>query len=66
MTDKLEEAGAAAANELVDAALFVRHDITQWSEWQNAVSAMVNAFAGLTCLINNAGIVKNRHYCSLY
>jgi NAD(P)-dependent dehydrogenase (short-subunit alcohol dehydrogenase family) len=49
---KLEAAIKAAGGE----ALFVRLDVTNESDWQNAVATAVSRFGKLDVLVNNAGI----------
>ena len=55
--DVLDE-GAAVADELGDAARFVHLDVTSADSWRAAVGRAVEAFGGLTTLVNNAGIVR--------
>lgn len=56
--DLLEEEGTKLADELGDAARFVRLDVTQPESWQGAVEATVAAFGKLDVLVNNAGIAN--------
>ena len=55
--DIQEQAGAAVAAELGDAALFVRCDVTSEDDIANLVDAAVSAFGKLDIMFNNAGIV---------
>jgi 3alpha(or 20beta)-hydroxysteroid dehydrogenase len=53
--DLLEDDGRRLAAELGQAAVFVRHDVTQEAEWTRAVAA-AEGLGGLHGLVNNAGI----------
>jgi len=53
--DVLEEEGRRLAAALGKAAAFVRHDVTQESEWVRAVAA-AEQMGGLHGMVNNAGI----------
>lgn len=53
--DVIEEEGRRLAAELGKAAVFVRHDVTQESEWARAVAA-AEQMGGLHGMVNNAGI----------
>jgi 3alpha(or 20beta)-hydroxysteroid dehydrogenase len=53
--DVLEEEGRALAAELGDAAVFVRHDVTEEADWAGAVET-AERLGGLHGLVNNAGI----------
>ncbi len=57
--DVLEAEGRALAAELGTAATFLRHDVTQETDWANAVAA-AERFGGLHGLVNNAGIYQPR------
>jgi 3alpha(or 20beta)-hydroxysteroid dehydrogenase len=57
MTDRTEDAGAALARELGDAAVFRRHDVTRLDEWWGVVEAAKSAFGGVDILVNNAGVL---------
>jgi len=54
--DILEEKGQALADELGEQAQFVKLDVTNEDDWQNAVKA-AEAMGPLTTLVNNAGIL---------
>jgi 3alpha(or 20beta)-hydroxysteroid dehydrogenase len=56
--DVLDGAAAAVAADLGDAARAVHLDVTDAASWRAAVDAAVEAFGGLTTLVNNAGIVR--------
>lgn len=52
------EAGEALAAELGDAALFVRHDVSDPDSWQQIVATAEDKFGAISVLVNNAGILK--------
>lgn len=55
--DILENEGKALADELGEAARYVRLDVTQPDQWEAAVATATGAFGKLNVLVNNAGIV---------
>ena len=57
--DVLEAEGRRLAEELGEAASFVRQDVTAEADWQRAVEA-AERFGGLHGLVNNAGIYQPR------
>src|SRR4051812_2894857 len=59
ITDLLEAEGQQLARELGDAAVFVRHDVTQEADWAAAIAA-AQRLGGLHGLVNNAGIYQPR------
>ena len=50
--------GADVAKELGDAAMFIRHDVTVESEWNDVVQATVKRFGCVNVLVNNAGVFR--------
>ncbi len=54
--DILDDAGAAVAAKLGDAACYQRLDVTSEDDWRAAVDAAVSRFGGLHVLVSNAGI----------
>ncbi|WP_067710782.1 SDR family NAD(P)-dependent oxidoreductase [Nocardia yamanashiensis] len=56
ITDVLEAEGKELADSLGDAAVFVRHDVTDAESWQAAVDTAVDTFGKLDVLVNNAAI----------
>jgi len=57
LVDILEDRGKVVADELGDAAFFVRCDVTNEQDWQNAVAAAVREFGRLDVLVNNAAVL---------
>lgn len=57
IADLLEAEGAALAQELGEAARFVRLDVTCPQSWADAVSQAEEAFGPVDVLVNNAGIL---------
>lgn len=57
VTDLLEEAGAATAEEL--GGLFVRHDVTDPDGWRAVTGAALDRYGRIDGLVNNAGIASN-------
>ncbi len=55
--DVLVDEGEAVAHELGDDCVFVTLDVTSEANWQEAVNETVDAYGGLTVLVNNAGIL---------
>jgi 3alpha(or 20beta)-hydroxysteroid dehydrogenase len=55
--DVLEAEGKRLAEELGDAAIFVRQDVTREEDWVSAVNA-ASGLGGLHGLVNNAGIYQ--------
>jgi len=55
--DVLEEEGQATAQDIGDAALFVKLDVTNPESWANCVEATTAAFGAPTTLVNNAGLL---------
>ena len=53
--DVLEAEGRRLAEELGGAAVFLRHDVTEESDWAHAVAA-AERLGGLHGMVNNAGI----------
>ncbi|MEX0874155.1 MAG: glucose 1-dehydrogenase [Actinomycetota bacterium] len=56
LTDVLDEQGAAVADELGDAAVYRRLDVTDEESWTAAVGVAVDRWGRLDVLVNNAGI----------
>lgn len=49
--------GAAAAEAIGDAALFVELDVAAEPSWQAAMAAVTDAFGGIDIVVNSAGII---------
>lgn len=60
IADLLDEAGAALAAELGDAARFYRHDVTSEEGWAALVQAVEKDLGPVDILVNNAGILLFR------
>src|SRR5690606_18591161 len=56
LTDLQEDAGAALAKELGEAARFVRQDVSSEADWDAVVKVAEEAFGGVDILVNNAGM----------
>jgi len=55
LTD-VSEQGAVIAEQLGDAAIFVRHDVSEEDQWRHVVEAAQASFGRIDVLVNNAGI----------
>ena len=58
LTDLNEADGQAAADEIGEAALFIRHDVSSEADWQYVVARTVEHFGRLDILVNNAGLMN--------
>lgn len=54
--DLREDEGRALAEELGEAVVFVRHDVTSSDDWSNIVETTTSTFGLPNVLVNNAGI----------
>lgn len=59
-TDIQVDKGTALADELGDAAVFVKHDVTVLAEWEDVVAQTESTFGPVNVLVNNAGISINK------
>ena len=57
LADVLETEGRAVAQEIGDAAIFERLDVTDAGSWKNVVAKTIDAFGPPTVLVNNAGLL---------
>ncbi len=57
LTDLNEKDGQAAAAEIGDNALFIKHDVSSEADWEKVVATAVSHFGGLDVLVNNAGMM---------
>jgi 3alpha(or 20beta)-hydroxysteroid dehydrogenase len=57
IADVLEEEGRAVAQDIGDAAIFERLDVTDVGSWKNVVERTIEAFGLPTVLVNNAGLL---------
>ncbi|MFB4159070.1 glucose 1-dehydrogenase [Geomicrobium sp. JSM 1781026] len=55
-TDILVDEGKQLQQELGEKSLFMKHDVTSTSDWQNVVKDTVKTFGNVDILVNNAGI----------
>src|SRR4051794_26367789 len=55
--DILEDRGKMVADELGEAAIFIRCDVTNEQDWQDAVAATVREWGRVDVLVNNAAIL---------
>ncbi|QJD85461.1 glucose 1-dehydrogenase [Cohnella herbarum] len=55
-TDILEEDGLNLQKELGDKVLFLKHDVTNASEWEAVIRKAEQSFGPVNVLVNNAGI----------
>ena len=62
IADVNEEGGRAVADALGEAAIFVRHDVSDEQSWANVVEATLAAFGRIDILVNNAGVYKPRPF----
>ena len=49
LTDLNEKDGQAAAAEIGDKALFIKHDVSSEADWEKVVATAVAHFGGLDC-----------------
>lgn len=56
VSDLNERDGASFAESLPDG-IFLRHDVTVESEWEDGLAAMERAFGGVDAIVNNAGVM---------
>lgn len=57
LTDVLEEEGTALAGELGSKALFVRHDVADYDDWERVLREGEARFGPVTVAVNNAGML---------
>ncbi len=57
LTDLNEKDGQAAAAEIGENALFIKHNVSSEADWENVVATTVSHFGGLDVLVNNAGMM---------
>jgi len=58
IADVLDDEGAALAAELGDHSVYIHLDVTDSSQWREAVDTAVSRFGKLNVLVNNAGILS--------
>ncbi len=57
ISDVLQDAGDELSHRLGSATRFLKHDVTQESEWQHVIEQTRTHFGALDILVNNAGVV---------
>jgi len=57
IADRLEDEGKKLAADLGDAAVFVKHDVSDETSWENVVKTAISRFGSLHVLVNNAGVL---------
>lgn len=57
LTDVNEDEGRKAAEEIGDAALFIRQDISNEGDWKSVIGQTTERFGGVDILVNNAAIL---------
>ncbi|QDQ96262.1 glucose 1-dehydrogenase [Tomitella fengzijianii] len=57
LTDVLDDAGAAVAASLGDAAAYVHHDVADEDGWAAVAGTAQDTLGGLDILVNNAGVM---------
>ena len=57
LCDLNEADGQAVADQIGEAALFLRHDVTDEESWRTVVSRTVEHFGQVDILVNNAGLL---------
>jgi 3(or 17)beta-hydroxysteroid dehydrogenase len=57
ITDVNEEAGRTVAREIGDAAMFLRHDVSDEENWKAVIAATEERFGRIQGLVNNAGVL---------
>lgn len=60
ITDINESVGQVTAQSLGEDVLFIQHDVSKASDWQNVVDTVVSRFERIDVLINNAGITYHK------
>jgi len=60
IADILEQEGQSLANELGENAKFIKLDVTNKENWEQAVAVTEEAFGPVNVLVNNAGITMNK------
>ncbi len=57
LTDLNEADGLAVAEQIGEAALFMRHDVSDEANWEAVIARAVEHFGRLDILVNNAGLM---------
>lgn len=60
ITDINESVGQVTAQSLGEDVLFIQHDVSKESDWQNVVDTVMSRFERIDVLINNAGITYHK------
>jgi len=57
LTDLNQDGGRAVAKEIGEAAVFVRHDISDEDDWKSVIATTQQRFGRIDGLVNNAGVL---------
>ena len=63
--DIVDDEGKAVANDIGDAAIYQRLDVTREEDWAGATAATTAAFGRLDVLVNNAGIGETTSFVDM-
>ncbi len=58
LTDILSDLGSRVADQIGEAARFIKHDVASEADWQTVIAETLNVFGRIDILINNAAIYR--------